>query len=83
MSLLETIKLASSAAEGAGCPTDFLFGEVSAPKPLAVRVDDRFTLTAAFLAVPEHVRESGLQKGDKLALLRKRGGELYLVLGKV
>jgi hypothetical protein len=51
--LLGVMKQAGVGAVEAGNPVAVLFGEVESSKPLAVRVDQRFTLPAAFLIVPE------------------------------
>ncbi len=51
--LLNTIKQASTAAMAASNPAAVLFGVVTAEAPLEIRVDQRFTLPAEFLIVPE------------------------------
>lgn len=51
--LLNTIKQASMAAMSASNPAAVMFGEVSNTNPLEVVVDQRFTLPADFLLVPE------------------------------
>ncbi|MCB8816141.1 DUF2577 domain-containing protein [Desulfosporosinus shakirovi] len=52
-SLLELIKTAGVDAVGASNPVNVMFGEVIGINPLSVKVDQRFTLTADFLLVPE------------------------------
>ncbi len=52
-SLLDLIKTASSDAISASNPVNILFGEVITVNPLSVKVDQRFTLPADFLIVPE------------------------------
>lgn len=51
--LLAVLKQAATDAYKAGNPMAVIFGEVRNIKPLEVIVDQRFTLTAAFLIVPE------------------------------
>ncbi|MFU1798492.1 DUF2577 domain-containing protein [Paenibacillus azoreducens] len=51
--LLNTLKKAAMDAMAAGSPTAIMFGEVSKADPLEVIVDQRFTLPADFLVVPE------------------------------
>lgn len=58
--LLGVMKQAGAGAVEAGNPVAVLFGEVESVKPLAVRVDQRFTLPAAFLVVPESLTPSTL-----------------------
>lgn len=52
-SLLDLIKTAGSQAVDAGSPVNIMFGEVVNSNPLSVKVDQRFTLTADFLILPE------------------------------
>ncbi len=51
--LLSTIKQASTAAMAASNPAAVLFGSVTGEAPLQIQVDQRFTLPAEFLIVPE------------------------------
>ncbi|KZS45695.1 hypothetical protein AWU65_07100 [Paenibacillus glucanolyticus] len=51
--LLNTLKKAAVSAVAAGNPTVVMFGTVSSADPLEVNVDQRFTLPADFLIVPE------------------------------
>lgn len=51
--MLEAIKQAAMDAIAASNPVAILFGEVTKTNPLEVNVDQRFTLTADFLIVPE------------------------------
>jgi hypothetical protein len=53
--LLSTLKKAAMDAVNAGNPAAVLFGEVSSVSPLEVIVDQRFTLPADFLIVPERL----------------------------
>jgi hypothetical protein len=51
--LLGIMKQAGTGAVEAGNPVHVMFGVVETADPLAVRVDQRFTLTAEFLVIPE------------------------------
>ncbi|MNW45952.1 hypothetical protein D3C74_232280 [compost metagenome] len=51
--LLGTLKKAATDAVNAGNPAAVMFGEVSNTDPLEVIVDQRFTLPADFLLIPE------------------------------
>ncbi|MDR9857819.1 DUF2577 domain-containing protein [Paenibacillus sp. VCA1] len=51
--LLSTVKKAAMDAMAAGNPAAVMFGEVINTDPLEVNVDQRFTLPADFLLVPE------------------------------
>lgn len=76
--------------------TTTLFGNVTLADPLEVTIDQRFTLSADFLVVPEHLQElrltigeteyeirRGLHVGDKLILVRSEGGLQYVVAGRL
>lgn len=52
-SLLDVIKTAGMDAVGASNPVTVMYGEVITVNPLSVKVDQRFTLPADFLQVPE------------------------------
>lgn len=52
-SLLDVIKAAGIDAVGASNPVNIMFGEIVTVDPLSVKVDQRFTLPADFLIVPE------------------------------
>lgn len=51
--LLNTLKKAAMDAMSASNPTAIMFGTVSSADPLEVIVDQRFTLPADFLVIPE------------------------------
>ncbi|HIW31219.1 MAG TPA: DUF2577 domain-containing protein [Candidatus Paenibacillus intestinavium] len=94
--LLSTVKLAATAAIAASNPVTVMVGVVTNTNPLEVNVDQRFSLPADFLIVPESLTEKklvisgstyivreGLMVGNKLLLLRVQGGQQYVVLDKV
>lgn len=94
--MLSTIKQAALDALEASKPVAVMTGTVTKTNPLEVNVDQRFTLDADFLIVPEsltrytitignseYVIRSGLQAGDRVILLRVQGGQKFLILDKV
>ncbi|GAC42270.1 DUF2577 domain-containing protein [Paenibacillus popilliae] len=94
--LLGTLKKAAMDAVLASNPAAMMFGEVTSTNPLEVLVDQRFTLPADFLILPESLTEHKvmvngqetvigrmLKAGDKLLLLRMQGGQQYLILDRV
>lgn len=54
--LLGTLKKAATDAVNASNPVAVMFGEVTGTNPLEVLVDQRFTLPADFLLVPESLK---------------------------
>lgn len=94
--LLTTIKQAAKAAVEASNPVNVIFGVVTKTNPLEVNVDQRFTLPADFLVVPESILEKkltigsssyiiqeGLRSGDHVVLMRVQGGQQYIVCDRV
>lgn len=81
MSMLDVIKQAARASEEAQAPAAVLYGQVLETGPLRVNVDARFDLPESLLVLPEHLGQ--LRPGDRLLLLRNRGGGEYIVMGKV
>ena len=79
MSFNEIVKKIALAAWEASTPAAVLFGEVLQVSPLLVKVDSRFELPAELLLVLDHLT---LAQGDKVALLRNKGGGQYIVLGR-
>lgn len=94
--MLNVIKQAALDALEASNPAAVLTGTVMNVNPLEVNVEQRFTLDADFLIVPEaltrytltigsteYVIRQGLQVHDRILLLRLQGGQRYLILDKV
>lgn len=95
--LIDIMKRAAIDAEESATPVDLKYGTVSQTEPeLCVRITPVFILPAALLVVPENLTDheiklnnntfimyNGLQVGDKVALLRERGGGKYFILDRV
>ena len=77
--LLQTIKRAAVEAVEAEVPAVPCIGTVARVSPLAVRLNQRLTLSGRRLLFLRGQREP--EAGDRLALLRFPGGQRYLVLG--
>jgi hypothetical protein len=81
MSLTAIIKRAAREQVESTQPVAVLYGKVLSADPLEVNVEQRFTLTADFIVVPEHV--GIVLTGDRVILLRVAGGRQYIVLGRL
>jgi hypothetical protein len=94
--MINSIKKAALDAIEASKPVAVMAGTVTKTSPLEVNVDQRLTLEADFLIVPEsltrytiqvggveYVIRQGLQPGDRVVLLRLQGGQKFLILDKV
>ncbi len=96
MAMLDIIKKAGIGAVQAGNPVTVTYATVSQVNPLELYVDQKSTLTEDFLIIPEHMTEykvwigdqeviirRGLERGDKLILIRAQGGQSFVILGRV
>ncbi|GIP35511.1 DUF2577 domain-containing protein [Paenibacillus sp. J2TS4] len=96
MAMLDIIKKAGMGAVQAGNPVAVTYATVSQVHPLELYVDQKSTLTEDFLIVPEHMKEykvtvgdqevvirKGLERGDKLILIRAQGGQSFVIVGRV
>ena len=97
--LLNIIKKAAFEAVNASQPSDFCFGKVISAKPLKISVEQKMTLSAAQLILTRNVTDfktkvtmnslteitihNALQVGEEVILLKKKGGQKYLVLDRV
>lgn len=79
----QSIKKIAMDAYRAGKPCDIIMGIVVEAKPLRIKISDKAILDDDFLMITQTVSEAGLEKGDKVALIRAGGGQKYLVIDKV
>lgn len=63
-------------------PADWCYGKVISLDPFQVQIDQKLPLKKEFLAVRTGMSMSSFKVGDKLILLRKQGGQEYLILDK-
>lgn len=80
--LLQAIKLAAVEAVEASKPCAVVYGKVKSKVPLTINIDQKITLTSAFLVVTNSAKDN-LNVGDTVAMLRIQGGQQFLVLDKV
>lgn len=78
--LLEIIKKAAIEAVNATNPVDYCFGKVTSINPLKISLEQKLILGKNQLDFAVSV--SSLEVGNKVVLLKKRGGQKYLVLSK-
>lgn len=82
--LLNIIKKAAIEAVNASQPSDFCFGKVTSISPLKILVEQKMTLGKAQLILTETIaKTSPLKVNDEVVLLKKKGGQKYLVLDRV
>ena len=63
-------------------PADWCYGKVISLDPFQVQIDQKLPLKKEFLAVRTGVSAASFKVGDKLILLKKQGGQQYLILDK-
>ena len=63
-------------------PADWCYGKVMSLDPFQVQIDQKLPLKKEFLAVRTGVSASSFEVGDVLILLKKQGGQEYLILDK-
>ena len=80
--LLQTVKMAAIEAVEATKPCAVVFGKVKTKSPLTINIDQKLTLTSAFL-VATNTAKDNVNVGDTVAMMRMQGGQQYLVLDKV
>lgn len=80
--LLQTVKMAAVEAVEASKPCAVVYGTVKSKIPLTINVDQKITLTSAFLVVTYSAKDN-LNTGDTVVMLRIQGGQRFLVLDKV
>lgn len=81
--LIQIIKKAAVEAVEASNPTKVLFGTVTNANQLAIKVEQKFTITKEFIVLTESVKKNGLSVGNKVVLLQEQGGQKFIVLDKV
>ena len=95
-SFYDVVKRIAREQMEASQPATVMYGTVTKTSPLEVIVEQRFTIGADFLVVPEHMTpysvmvgsqiieiRRGFSAGDRLVLLRSPGGLEYVVLGRL
>lgn len=61
---------------------DLRYGTVASTNPIRVQITSQLTIPSSLLVVPQRLTDE-LQIGDKVALLRKHGGQSYFILDRI
>ena len=80
--LVKGIKMAALEAMETGQPCDLRTGVITSTNPLKVQITPQFILPQSVLLVPLRLKND-LHNGDKVALLRQKGGQSYFILDKI
>lgn len=80
--LLNVIKKASIDAFSASSPVTVCEGVVVKLEPLSIKISEQeLTLDSDFFVFTKNVAK--VEKGDRLLLLRKQGGQVFYCVGKI
>ena len=93
---LKAIQIAASNTMDAAQPSDYVFGTVVSDSPLQVQISQKLILSDIQLALTRNVTkfttkidgtgveiDNSLNIGDKVVLIKQKGGQQYLVIDKV
>lgn len=85
MNMADAIKELCKNQNEAGYPADFVIGTVVGVEPYEIRVNEKLTLTEAFLVFTETAFGNGygLDIDDRVAMLSAGGGQRYLVIDRI
>lgn len=79
--LIPLLKRIALEAVEASKPTVILFGTVSSVNPLSIYLEQKRTITKAFLVVSDKAKN--LSVGDGVIMVRMQGGQKYIIIDKV
>ncbi len=79
--LVQLIKKCAMDVFWASNPCDWQIAKVNSASPLKISLSQSLVLDSDFLVVPERLKNT-LQTGDTVILLRKSGGQAFLVMDK-
>lgn len=80
--LVQLVKKCAMDAFKASKPCDFITGVVASKKPLKVKLSQNTIIPEEFLIYTKTIEENPLKKGENVILLRKQGGQKYLILDR-
>ncbi len=78
--LFETLKKLALNTMEASQPSDYVFGVVVQESPLKIQVEQKMILGKGQLVLCERVVP--LSKDDEVVLMKKKGGQQYLVIDR-
>lgn len=82
-SLTQLIKKIAKEERESSKPCDIATGKVVSISPLKIKVSGKITLSGDFFISTETFSKKTLRTGDKLVMIRRAGGQGYLILDRV
>lgn len=83
MSLSHLIKQAAMEALEESSPVALMYGTVTRISPLEINIEQRFTIPAEAIFLTSAVINDPLRIGEKVLVLRKQGGQKYVVMDRL
>lgn len=81
--MVQLIKKCAMDAFNASKPCNYVIGKVISTSPVKVQISQNVILPANFLLITKTASDYPLITGDKVLMLRKAGGQQYIILDKV
>lgn len=64
-------------------PADYYVATVVSVKPLKIKIGRKLAIEDDFITMTEIASSRKLQKGNKVAVIRKWGGQHYLIIDRI
>lgn len=81
--LVQLLKQISKEERQASKPCNVVIGTVFSVSPLKISISQKMYLTKDFLIKTSHFAQLEIKKGDTVVLIRKQGGQEFLLIDKV
>lgn len=81
--LVQLLKQISKEEREASKPCDVIIGTVSTVEPLKIGVSQKIYLSEEFLIKTSYFAQLEIKKGDDVVMIRKQGGQQFLLIDKV
>lgn len=79
----QLIKQIAEEARKAAKPSDYFVGSVESNNPFKIRLSQKMILTSDFFLITQTLKNTTFQIGDRVLMLRKEGGQQYVLIDKV
>lgn len=95
-SILSVVKLATEEYLNTRQLTDLRIGTIVDTNPIKIKISNQLTIPSSAIIVPQHLTDykvktnngdltifNSLKVNDKVALLKKQGGQSYFILDRI
>lgn len=81
--LVQLLKQISKEERETSKPCDVVIGTIKSVEPLNVAISQKMYLSEDFLIQTSYFAQLDVKKGDEVVLIRKQGGQQFLLIDKV